>query len=207
MRKWLIAITYLITIVFVIFNQETIIAWLQKGGDVADIPYVLLLATFLALVPVIPFGVIGGIAGVKYGLWLGGLINVASSTLAAVIMFAAVRYVFSARGRQYLMRQKSLHQFTLLVEKNAFLSVLIGRLIPVLPSAAINIYAALSKIPFMSFLSATVLGKIPVMLVFAFVGDNAFEDIASSIYALGIYAGFLLIVYVGYRIRLSSQRQ
>lgn len=205
MKKGFIAVLYLVLIFLGFVYKEALTTWLQHGGDISDIPYIVLLATLLALVPVIPFGVIAGIVGVKYGVWLGGLMNVVSSTAAAMIMFMAVRYVFSDRGRAYLLRQKTIHRFTVLIEKNAFLSVLVGRLIPIVPSVAINIYAALCNIPFMLFLSATVLGKIPVMLVFAFVGEQAFHNAKSSVYALAIYAACLLLGYIGYRYVLARK--
>lgn len=199
LKKWMMTAAYIAVVSAVIYNKEVLIVWLKKGGDPSDIPLIIILATLLALVPVIPFGVIAGIAGVKYGVWIGGLINVVSSTAASVVMFFVVRYVFAEFGRSYLTKQKALRQFTLMVEKNAFFSVLLGRLIPILPSPAVNVYAAISKIPFMTFLGATILGKIPVMLVFAFVGDQAFESIKSSLFALGIYAVILLVVFIGYR--------
>ncbi|MDQ1910470.1 VTT domain-containing protein [Paenibacillus sp. GD4] len=180
-------------------QQDPILQWLHNG-ERGEWPLALALATFLAFVPVVPFGVVGGIMGAKYGPLLGGFINTASSTAAAVLMFLFVRYAFREQGRVYLSRFKQLERFTVLFERNPFMSILFARLIPFIPAAAVNIYSAISRTPLITFFTATLMGKVPVMLVFALVGDQMFTSAARTLTVVLIYGAFLAVVYGGYRL-------
>jgi len=188
--------------------KEDLLGWLERDGGSADIPFMLLLSLLFALVPVIPFGVIGGILGAKYGIIVGSLLNLAGSSLAAVLMLLTVRYLFRRQGRKYLTRFRRVEAFTELYERHPFLSVLAARLIPVMPAPAVNIYSALTRISLPSFAAATFLGKIPVMLVFAVVGDTVLSDPALTAAALLIYGAFLGAVFLGYKLllRYSASR-
>jgi uncharacterized membrane protein YdjX (TVP38/TMEM64 family) len=85
-----------------------------------------------------------------------------------------------------------------MVERNAFLAVLIGRLTPILPSQVISVYAALSSMSSIPYIIATFIGKIPLAVVYASLGDQITEPM--QLLKIGaFYAVFLLIVYGIYR--------
>ncbi|WP_159881432.1 TVP38/TMEM64 family protein [Paenibacillus puerhi] len=203
-KKGLVVLMYAALIAAALFYKEELLRWLGSG-DRSDLPLMLLLSVLLAFVPVVPFGVVGGIMGAKYGFVIGGLLNLAGSSIAAVLMLLLVRVLFRDQGRRYLTRFRSLERFTALYEKRPFLSVLAARLIPILPSPAINIYSGLSRISVAVFAAATVLGKVPVMLVFALVGDTFLTDPIMTAAALAVYAVFLAVVYAGYKLALRGQ--
>jgi uncharacterized membrane protein YdjX (TVP38/TMEM64 family) len=111
--------------------------------------------------------VVAGIIGAKYGPFIGGILNVLSSTLAAGLLFVLVRLVFQEQGIRLLAKFKRVDQFTTLMERNAFFAVLLARLIPFVPAAFVNVYTAISRMRVGTFVAATLIGKIPVMFVFA----------------------------------------
>ncbi|GGG70333.1 hypothetical protein GCM10010918_27080 [Paenibacillus radicis (ex Gao et al. 2016)] len=68
-----------------------------------------------------------------------------------------------------------------------------------MPAFLINCYAGTFKLAFKPFLTATVLGKIPAMLVFAYVGDNAITGAKQWLLVLSIYGLFVLIIFSIYK--------
>ncbi|MCY9659440.1 VTT domain-containing protein [Paenibacillus chondroitinus] len=199
MKKWITAFTYIFLMLATIIFKQQLLDWIQYGH------ISLLIVTLLAaLIPVIPYGVVGGIIGAKYGLFIGSLVNVSISTLAAAIMFYLVRGVFESTGRNYLSRYKRIEKLTCLFEKNAFLSILSLRMLPFVPAQIVNIFSAISQVSSGSFLLATILGKIPVMLVFTLIGKQVVTDPSQLIVTIGLYGIFLLIVYSIYRYWLKK---
>jgi len=201
-NKWLLVALYAIAAALCIIYRNELLIWIQKPGTPVLLP-ALLVATLIALVPVIPYGVVGAVIGAKFGFLVGSFINVAASTIAAVIIFALVRVSFADGTRRLLTRYKNIERFTRYVEEHPFLAVLFARLIPIVPAQAVNIYAGLSKMKLSIFLFATIIGKIPVMITFALAGDQVFKDAKNTLIVIGVYLAFLLVVFGSYRIAQS----
>jgi uncharacterized membrane protein YdjX (TVP38/TMEM64 family) len=198
MQKWALLVVYVIVTILAILYKDPLLAWLQHG-ETSQIPVMMLLAVFLALFPVVPYGVVAGAMGSKYGPLIGGLINVTGSAVASILVFFLVRYVFAERGRAYLSRYRRLDQFTRLFERHPFFSVLFGRLIPIIPAVALNLYSAFSRIRAFPYIMATILGKIPVMIVLATIGEKLFADRGSLPVVIVLYLLFLALVFYVYR--------
>ncbi|MBP1989691.1 TVP38/TMEM64 family protein [Paenibacillus eucommiae] len=196
-NKWLLVLGYVITIIVIILNKDPILRWLD---DDSGNNFILLFgaAVLLALVPVVPYGIVAGLIGAKYGPFLGGFLNVMSSTIAAALLFLSVRLVFQKQGIKLMAKFKRLDRFTELMERNAFIAVLTARLIPFVPAVAVNVYTAISRIRFRTFAAATCIGKIPVMFVFAVIGDQLLSDLGNVLWASLIYIFFLSFVFLLY---------
>jgi uncharacterized membrane protein YdjX (TVP38/TMEM64 family) len=192
-KTWGTALAYLAVLSLSFHYKEPILHWLQTG-EMDDIPLMVLVTAFLGMVPIIPFGVAAGAMGAKFGLFWGSVISVIGSVLAAVLMFGLVRYLFAEQGRAYLSRFQQMDRFTRMVEDNAFAAVFTARLIPIVPALAVNVYAALSRMALLPYVLATLLGKVPTMLMFAFVGDRLFTNWLHSLAAVLIYAGVIAAV-------------
>lgn len=165
-----------------------ILQWLQSADNLV---LVTLMATVMALFPVIPYPVVGGVIGAALGPMAGGVVTWAGSAMASILIFAWVRYGYAEWGSRLLHGQHRLGRVTAMFERNAFLAILFSRLIPVIPSIFINVYAALSTMSFLSYSVASSLGKIPAMLLFVLVGDNLMTNPSNIILTVGIYAVFL----------------
>lgn len=208
MKKWVLVFMYMSCIVLAFLNKEYILTWIQEKESIDIVPLIVL-ATILALFPVIPYGVIAGIIGAKFGIVTGGLMNVIASTIGAYIMFVIVRYAFSDAARRYISRNRKVEFFTKTFKANPFLAVLFARLIPIIPAPAVNIYSGITHIPSIAFIIATIVGKIPVMLVFAFVGDQLFSSLKNVVIVVTMYSFFLIFVYVIYRywVKMKQNRK
>jgi uncharacterized membrane protein YdjX (TVP38/TMEM64 family) len=197
-------VIYAIAIGMIFMFRDEIVGWVEQEDGAADILITLIAASLLALFPVVPYGVVGGIIGSKYGPIVGTAMNVAGSTIAAAAMYYWARYGFSEQAGRLLNRSNKLGELHRLMLRNPFLAVLIGRLIPIVPAPVVNLYSGASGLRAAPFITATLLGKIPVMLVFAIIGDQWTNGWERMLAVVGIYAGFLGIVYFVYR-RISAK--
>jgi uncharacterized membrane protein YdjX (TVP38/TMEM64 family) len=195
--KWPVLLGYVLIAVLIVVFQEPLMAAMSREED---IPWLVFgLGVLFALVPVIPYGLFGGLTGAMYGTVFGALITWSASTTAALVMFWLVRYLFAEQAERFLRRYDKLNRFTVLFERNAFLAILFARLIPIIPAAAVNIYSGLVKVPLWVFFTATALGKLPTMVVFATVGEQALSSWRNLLLAIAIYAVFLSLVFLFYR--------
>ncbi|MBU9712380.1 TVP38/TMEM64 family protein [Evansella tamaricis] len=198
-RKSIVIMSGLLIIFFLYLYHESLLHWIQTNEN----DYVLLttvIATLMSLFPVIPYPLVGGVIGAAYGPILGALVIWMGSTFASILFFSMVRYGgFHKLGSKILLKYAATKKVTLLFERNAFLSITVLRMIPVIPSILINAYAALSRVSFISYAIASGLGKIPAMALFALVGHTIVTNPIEIVYMVGIYGIFLAIVYTGYR--------
>ncbi|TMW73333.1 TVP38/TMEM64 family protein [Alteribacter natronophilus] len=197
-RKISVTLFYL-GIAFVIYLvHEPLLTWIGNT-DREYAAITALAATLMSLFPVIPYPIVGGVIGAAYGPALGGLIIWIGSSLASVIMFAIVRYGYQDWGKKILHKYKYLEKLTVLFERNAFVTITLLRMIPVIPSIIINVYAALSRVRFLSYAAASSLGKIPSMILFALIGHTIVTDPGELLVMAVVYGTFLAVMYAAYR--------
>jgi uncharacterized membrane protein YdjX (TVP38/TMEM64 family) len=77
-------------------------------------------------------------------------------------------------------------------------SILIARLIPVVPFDIISYAAGLTKISFWSFLWATGIGQLPATLVYSWLGENMTP---SAKYALWALSGFIILFILSFAMK------
>jgi uncharacterized membrane protein YdjX (TVP38/TMEM64 family) len=187
-------------------NKGALLNWIQSE-DATLISYMFILSAILAIFPVIPFTLFAGIMGVKYGLLVGGLINWFGSITAAILYFILTRYAFANYFRVYISKYKGLSKFTRMIEKNSFLAVFFARVVPIVPTPVINMYSAISMMAFYTFLVATMIGQIPGMFLYAFIGDQIFSSLRNLFLGLGFYISFILLVLLIYLVWFKEKKK
>lgn len=100
------------------------------------------------------------------------------------------------RALRKIERWAKVEGFLNLLQQNGFLAVLIARIIPVLPSAAINMFGGIAGISFSSFFVATVLGKFPTMLAYTLAGHNIANDRWLTVIWVSLFSGVLFLIGV-----------
>ncbi|HZK83440.1 MAG TPA: TVP38/TMEM64 family protein [Desulfosporosinus sp.] len=129
----------------------------------------LAMVTILALFPVVPFVLMAGINVLLYG-WVGGFVlSLSGSLLGASLGFWLARTLGQGWAQPKVQK---LGKWGALLRGNSFSVIFLSRLIPVLPAAAVNYAAGLSLMSFPSFLSASLLGKIPMIVWESWVGHD-----------------------------------
>lgn len=184
-----------------VYGQD-ILAWVEASNHVLLVTFI---SICLALFPVIPYPLVGGIIGAAFGPLLGGVITWIGSAAGSILMFLFVRYGYQEWGNRLLHRHNRLGQMTVLFENHAFLTILFSRLIPFIPSFIINVYSALSRVSFIAYALASSLGKIPAMLLYAMVGDSLMTEPRNIVVTIGVYGAFISLMLLIYRIWLRKQ--
>ncbi|MCM2675777.1 TVP38/TMEM64 family protein [Alkalicoccobacillus plakortidis] len=197
-RKIAVLVLFLIFGVLVYLNRFDLVDWIRDYGQ-RSVILTTIAATLFALFPVIPYPIIGALLGVMYGPALGSLVTWIGSSIASIIMFIAIRFGFQDWGRKVITRYQSLDKITALFERNAFMTIFISRMVPVIPSIVANSYFALSRVSLGVYSIASTIGKIPSMILFATVGSTLLNNPGDLLFVGLYYVGFLLVVYSCYR--------
>ena len=110
-------------------------------------------------------------AGYLFGVVEGTAAAILGLSLAAVAMYGAARWLTGDALRRALAGSGELaRRLQTGVDRNAFLTLLSLRLIPGLPFGLVNLAAAAVRIPFFTYMAATVLGIFPSTLIYVSIG-------------------------------------
>jgi uncharacterized membrane protein YdjX (TVP38/TMEM64 family) len=168
MKKWIAIAAYVSLFGFAFMYRYDLLEWTRQHGS---FPVLLGLAFGFALIPFVPYKLVITTAAYLTGAWQAAAICWAGTTLAAAAVYWAASSLFRERGKAYLERIPALYSFTLAMERRPFAAVLAARLMPVIPQAAVNIYAGVAGFPFRAFMLATGIGKLPGIFIYAYAGS------------------------------------
>lgn len=139
--------------------------------------------------------------GLAFGALWGGLLSLFSATLAAAISFG----VSHALGRtvvEALVGRESLGSADRWFERHGVYAVFVARLIPVVSFDVISYAAGLTRMGFLPFLLATLVGMAPATFVYSFLGRNAPQYIDIMLIGFGVVvAAFVVFAVVRRRRR------
>lgn len=157
-------------------------------------PSVLVLVVFTlgyaaCSVAMVPRPVMSVAAGALFGAAAGTAVGLAGTLLGAAATFALGRW-FGQQALRPLLRGRLLTAADRQLSEHGFRSLLVLRLIPVLPFAAVNHAAAVSRMPWRPFLTATAVGCLPALTAYAVAGSRATEP-ASPAFLLAV--AFLIL--------------
>lgn len=200
MRKGLTVFLYVSVIILAFIYRYDLLDWLREDHS----PFLAFIAAaLLALFPVMPYKLIIGLFGYMYGGFLAAVICWSATTVAAAAMYGIVKYLFQQRALTYLASVKALHKFTSAIQRRPFASIVLARLLPVVPQTAVNIYAGAAGLPFWSYLAASGIGKLPGIALYAFLGGRLSGHPGSVIAALALYAAVLAAA--GWSLRIQAK--
>jgi uncharacterized membrane protein YdjX (TVP38/TMEM64 family) len=159
--------------------------------------------------PFIPFVLVAGTNVAIFGLKWGFAVNYVTSVLAAVCFFFFARYFGHGWVDRKLKRFPFLIQFSKRMEAHGFFYVLLGRLIPILPSSAINLAAGLTRTRFVAFLAGTIIGKLPIIFMESMIAHDLFHFHKYKDRLLLMLLVFALLMVVGHWLkkRLTAKSQ
>ncbi|TCL31804.1 putative membrane protein YdjX (TVP38/TMEM64 family) [Anaerospora hongkongensis] len=175
-----------------IIKQGDIIAlseYLRSFGAGAVV-MTLLLFVVMTFTIVFPFMILSGAAGIVFGLWWGTIISWMGEVLGALVMFVFARYFFRHAVEGWITKSPYLKQVDDYSAENGFKALLIARLLPLAPSGIITAVAAISRINFRDFMLATVLGKLPPVIIKVLLG----HDLVFASENMGRLIGIIVII-------------
>jgi len=136
------------------------------------------------------------------GVPLGSVLIFGSlgSTLGAMVGYALGRYaampVLLKFGRFILIKPHHIYKAEEFAKKYGMMSVLIGRVIPIVPFKVFSIAAGITCLPFVPFVFCTLLGVLPRILLLALFGA-AIVKYTKIVLILVVFA---ILIFLAYRI-------
>ncbi|QDK69689.1 TVP38/TMEM64 family protein [Bacillus halotolerans] len=197
MLKKTLGIILIIAVIAVGSYQKE--AWLDaiKAGGLISVLCSMLLIAADVFFPIVPFAIIAALNGAVFGIANGVWITLAGSMLGTILLFFLARYSFRDWARKKIKAYPAIQGYEASFDKNAFTAVLLGRLIPVIPSLVMNVVCGLSSVRWHVFFFASLIGKIPNILVVTIAGANFSSNKLLSFSIYGAYVLILmLIIYI-----------
>jgi len=118
----------------------------------------------------LPRQLVAFISGFVFGLLPGVLVSLLASLLGCILAFCVSRGVLSDWIRQRYSKAASV--LDRLIHHDAFVKIIVLRLQPFGTNLLTNVCAGVSGIKPLVFFSATAIGYVPQLVVFALAGDG-----------------------------------
>lgn len=146
---------------------------------------------YMAMFSVIPAGSIIAIAGgMAFGVYYGTLYTIIGAVVGATVAFYISRLL--GRGAVDRFLKGKFSSFEEGMENRGFLLILVLRLIPIIPFNVISFGAGLSKIRYLDYMLATMIGIIPGVIAYTNLGDKALDVSSPKFFiAVGILAAMM----------------
>jgi uncharacterized membrane protein YdjX (TVP38/TMEM64 family) len=128
-----------------------------------------------------------------FGPYLGFLVSYLGEACSAILTFTIGKYFGKELGITNKVTNTTIHTY---LQKNAFLSIFLLRIIPLFPFDFVNYSSGVLRVKFKTYMTATLLGIMPGLLVFIFLGNSLYRTeqmpYAISAAVLLIITGWLL---------------
>lgn len=133
-----------------------------------------------SFVPFAPFALLAGGNALVHGFWIGYLTTWAGAFTGAVLLYALSRSTLhgplARRLRQFLCRHPRIDRYRAQIERergwSLFVSILVLRLQPWLPSSVIDVSAGGAGVSFLPFALASLAGQAPMIALESYVGHR-----------------------------------
>jgi len=172
---------------------ETLKGFIRQGGVWGPLIFVTAYA-FRSLI-FFPASILTIAAGVLFGPWLGILLTIIGENISANISFVVGRYFASDLLKYFNTPKRLVPRLTCKIQNNGFLTVLIMRL-TFLPFDLVGYSSGVCNIKQREFALATVIGTIPGLLTFVFLGgsllDVRYLILAAAFLTFGLTVSFWL---------------
>ncbi|MGI5912191.1 MAG: TVP38/TMEM64 family protein [Syntrophomonadaceae bacterium] len=167
-------------------NVNTLIGYIRAFGIMAPL-IAFFLFTFQAAFPIFPYIVLAVASGIVFGFKIGFLLAWLGALAGACIAY----WLCSLVARDWILlkiRTYLGYDLNQLNPEIAFWTIVIARIIPIVPTPAINAAAALGGVSFRNFLLSSAIGKIPTAALYTGLGICLFQvqDIKIGLLILAI---------------------
>ncbi|MFX3637316.1 MAG: TVP38/TMEM64 family protein [Candidatus Pristimantibacillus sp.] len=149
------------------------IEWLEQWG-VWAVVVSLLLSVLISIVGVIPSVILSGANVALFGLIPGFFISWAGEVIGAAVSYPLYRRGISFFKRDRKTEWKWTNQIRTMDKRKQFITILLARVTPVLPSGLVTFISVASSVPFTIYLLASSLGKVPSVAMETLITHDLF---------------------------------
>ncbi len=177
-------------------TPETIRDQVVSWGPWGPLGYMVLF-TFVPLT-LFPDAVLAIASGMAFGMGKGFVLTWLGALLGGSLAFWLARLIGQEAMEKLLTRLG--HKPHGVPAMKGFLSILVLRLIPLVPFDVVSYGAGLSHVRYRDFLGATALGIIPGVCVYVNIGDKLFDCSSPHFYmAIALLVGLTVLSSIGVR--------
>ncbi|MEG0799242.1 MAG: VTT domain-containing protein [Bacilli bacterium] len=175
--------------------SEVLIKFIEQIGSLG--PILGCIFIFIeSILPFIPLAIFITINFLSFGTIIGFIISWLFTVLGCLMSYFIFQKGLSNKFNYLLKDTNIIKKLAFKIKKLTFGKLVVLLAIPFFPAFAINIAAGLTKVDFKKYLVALLIGKIPLVYFWGFIGTNLFESITSPIILIKV----ILAVLVAYLI-------
>lgn len=193
MSKRVISLFFIAAIVIAGITQKDLLLDIVNEGGTYSVLISMLLVSICVFVPIIPFPVLAGLIGGIFGAAQGVLITLGGSMIGTMLFFYIARYGFKEWAQAKIAHHPQVKEYEEKLNKNAFLAILLVRVVPIVPSPVVNVVCGLSRVNGLVFFIASTIGKVPNILLLSFAGASFSEN---KWFSFGLYGFYVLIIMI-----------
>lgn len=148
-----------------------------------------------AALPVFPYVVLAAAGGLLFGFKMGFLLSWLGALAGACLAYGICKWLGGEWASQKINERWG-YDVKRVNGEMAFWTIVLARVVPVVPTPIINVAAALGGVPFWNFFLSSAIGKIPSAVLYTGLGVCLFQtrDIKLT---LAILAAILALVAAG----------
>ncbi|RFU67491.1 DedA family protein [Peribacillus saganii] len=184
--------------------SSVIVDWLTNSGSFAIIISILI-NVVISVAGVIPSVFITAANITVFGFGIGLVISFLGECIGALVSFWLYRKGIQRLNPKLLKKNKWLVKLQHTHGKDAFVIIIMLRILPFVPSGMINLAAALSKTSITVFFIASSLGKLPALFIEAYSVQHVLESTMRENIILAVIAFVIFIVFYIVRKRNQSK--
>lgn len=148
-----------------------------------------------SMIPVLPLALFIAMNTILFGNFWGFIISWVSTICGCMLSFYIFRKGISSFLYKKLPEDGHILQFMSRITEIPFADLVVITAMPFTPAFSVNIAGGLSKINPRKFLAAIIIGKLPMVYFWGFIGTTFLESLGDPIILIRI-AVMLLIVYI-----------
>ena len=142
-----------------------------------------------------------------FGIVPGIILSCVAETVGVTIAFLLMRFYFREAAEKVIAKSPFLAKIDRYSGSKGFFIMLIGRMVPYLPSAVMNAVGALSSIRFRDYVLASLVGKFPSTGIEAIIGHDIImqQEDHTRLVIVVICAGILIYAAIRYEKHLMRE--
>lgn len=170
-------------------HTKTELLYLIRRHDVRDSLFLLGLIAVLNAIPGLSNSIFCILAGLCYGPWIGLIINWVGNIIGNTVVATLIDKIdFSHKFKKNKILTFLMHQ------KYPSLGMILGFMIPFIPSVLVNYTAVQLKVPTKRYLLIVLVGMLPTSFIYAFGGEALFAGDMKKIVGVIIAIVVLLLM-------------
>ena len=144
---------------------------------------------------------------ILFGIIPGIILSCVAETVGVTIAFVLMRFYFREAAEKAIAKSPFLAKVDQYSGSKGFFIMLIGRMVPYLPSAVMNAVGALSSIRFRDYVLASLVGKFPSTGIEAIIGHDIImqQEDHTRLVIVVICAGILIYAAIRYEKHLMRE--